>query len=66
MEVHLSIVESYTSTVEVLRPLLLNPPIMYILLSITVPAISDLGVGRGVSVVQYDSEDDEESEEKAI
>jgi len=39
---------------------------MYILLSNTAPAISDLAVGIGVPVVQCDSVDEEESEEKAI
>ena len=66
MEVHLSIVGSYTSTVEVLRPLLSKPPIRYILLSNTAPAISDLAVGIGVPDVQCDSVDDEEGEEKTI
>ena len=66
MELHLPVVGSYTSTVEVLRPLLSNPPITYILLSNTAPTISDLAVGTGVPVVQYDSVDGEGSEEKII
>jgi hypothetical protein len=39
---------------------------MYILLSNTAPAISDLAVGIGVPVVQCDSVDDEWGEEKTI
>ncbi|CAN5600591.1 hypothetical protein BH23THE1_BH23THE1_23030 [soil metagenome] len=41
--------------VEVLRPALSNPPIMYIISFNTAPAISDLAVGIGVPVVHYDS-----------
>ena len=55
--VQLPVTGSYTSTVEVLRSSLSNPPRMYILSFNTAPAISDLAVGIDVPVVQYGSVD---------